>query len=68
MKIELRIAGGSLEGDDHMDELKDLVRDLGLQNDVHFLGVISSEEIKAELESCHAFVLASFQEVWCSLR
>ena len=62
VKIELRIAGGSLEGDDHMDELKDLVRDLGLQNDVHFLGVISSEEVKTELESCHAFVLASFQE------
>jgi glycosyltransferase involved in cell wall biosynthesis len=61
--VELHIGGA----DDRLDgsyraELETLVRDLGLDREVTFLGAVRQDQVMAELEAAHAFALASWTE------
>lgn len=58
--VELCIGGsGALEAD-----LKSFVEGAGLQKNVRFLGVLSREEVMAELNRCDCFVLSSKYETF----
>lgn len=46
------------EGPD-LDRLRKLVRSLGLEERVRFRGVLSSEQVRAEMTACDVFVLAA---------
>lgn len=57
---QLRIGGDGPE----KGRLKRLSKKLGIQNNVHFLGALSREQVKEEMKSCHAFVLGSRYETF----
>ena len=58
--FELRIAGrGSLEKD-----LKKYCKHLGLERNVRFLGFMSREGVRAELQNSHIFILPSITEAF----
>lgn len=59
-KIKLRVGGDG----PWMNELKEFVKESGIENSVHFLGGLTRIQVKQELQSCHAFVLASFYETF----
>lgn len=56
----LTIAGGG----EQEAELQQLARSLGVDDLVHFPGRLSRDEIMAEMDRCHAFVLPSRQETF----
>lgn len=53
------VGSGSTES-----ELRDLTRELNLINRVEFLGTLSSEQVMAEMQKAHAFVLSSMVETF----
>ncbi|MBR5421431.1 MAG: glycosyltransferase family 4 protein [Lachnospiraceae bacterium] len=53
--FELTMAGGG----DMEEELKDMVREKGLTEFVHFTGFLSPEEIRAEMEKADIFLFTS---------
>lgn len=57
-KLELRLAGNGPS----KEPLQTLVAELGLTNQVKFLGFLSEDEIITELQSSDLFVLPSFAE------
>lgn len=54
-KVVLTIGGNGAE----RSALEQLVRDLGIEKQVTFLGALSREQAVTEMQNCHAFVLAS---------
>ncbi|WP_202079430.1 glycosyltransferase [Caldalkalibacillus salinus] len=58
--VELVIGGDG----DAMDDLIKLVRDEGLNNQVHFLGPLSREQVVLEMHQCDVFVLPSRYETF----
>lgn len=59
-KVILKIGGeGNLK-----DELKTMVNELGISNQVEFLGQLSRKEVVERLYSCNAFVLPSLYETF----
>ena len=61
--IHVRIAGVDDDANDTTKRsLEALIAELGLQSDVELLGGLSEGAVRDELESAHAFVLASYQE------
>lgn len=56
----VRIAGWGNET--YMEELKDAVGCLSLQNDVSFIGAVYGKEKEQELSNANAFILPSFSE------
>ncbi|MBL0340393.1 MAG: glycosyltransferase [Bacteroidetes bacterium] len=60
LDVHLTIGGeGPLE-----DELREYVRFLGLDKQIRFTGKLWRNEVKDELDKCHAFVLASQYETF----
>lgn len=62
----LIIGGSSAEGD-WSHKLKVMVKDLKLEQQVTFLGVIAPEEIKNSLSAADIFVLATRNEGWANV-
>jgi teichuronic acid biosynthesis glycosyltransferase TuaC len=63
--VELAIAGGVARGGPpYEQQLKYLVRDLGLENRVRFLGWVNRESLPKLLSAADLFCLASFAEGW----
>ena len=59
--VRLRIGGaGKLEG-----ELKALVKELGVEKNVDFLGYLNREQVYEEMASCNCFVMSSLYETFC---
>jgi glycosyltransferase involved in cell wall biosynthesis len=46
------------------EELKNLVVEYGLQNNIEFTGSLSRVEVKKQIDNCHAFLLASTYETF----
>lgn len=60
INIHLTIGGdGPVE-----EKLKNLARDLGIADKINFKGKLFRDEVKTELDRCHAFVLASRYETF----
>lgn len=60
LDVRLRIGGdGPL-----MRQLQDLVVNLGIAKQVHFLGRLNREQVLSEMQACDAFVLPSFYETF----
>jgi teichuronic acid biosynthesis glycosyltransferase TuaC len=62
----LIVGGASVEGDISM-QLKEQVRNLGLCDQVHFLGSLAPGELKVPLSSADVFVLATRNEGWANV-
>ena len=63
MAVKLEIAGQDESGGTgYAKTLHELVRNLGLENEVQLLGAVSEQRIKESLENAHIFVLASLAE------
>lgn len=62
----LIVGGASAEGD-WSERLQALVRDLGLQERVHFLGSLPPEDLKGVLSAADVFVLATRNEGWANV-
>lgn len=62
----LVVGGASAEGD-WGPRLRDQVRELGLQDAVHFLGTVQPEELKWVLGAADVFVLATRNEGWANV-
>jgi teichuronic acid biosynthesis glycosyltransferase TuaC len=62
----LVVGGGSSEGD-RRAELGQQVKKLGLEKQVHFLGVMPSDKIKWPLCAADLFVLATSNEGWANV-
>lgn len=62
----LVVGGASPEGDSRT-ELEQQVRELHLEKQVHFLGAMSSEELKWPLSASDVFVLATSNEGWANV-
>ena len=59
-KVYLRIGGDG----EKREELESLVKELGLENQIEFLGALLRDEVVNEMNSCDAFVLASEYETF----
>ena len=62
----LIIGGASAEGD-ITAQLKNQVKELELENHVHFLGTMKPEELKAPLSAADIFVLSTRNEGWANV-
>lgn len=63
IRAHLRIAGHNDSNQSNCrDELLTLVKDLNVRDQVELLGALSEEAVRAELETAHAFALASLEE------
>lgn len=59
-KVKLKVGGYGEEADD----LKQYVKQLHLENQITFTGVLSRKQVKEEMESSHAFALTSLYETF----
>lgn len=58
--VSLRVGGhGPLEAD-----LKDLARELGINDQVHFLGYLNRDQVIDQIQACNAMVLSSRAETF----
>ncbi len=64
--VYLVVGGASPEGDWEA-RLKQQASDLGLEDTVHFLGVMSPDELKLPLSAADIFVLATRNEGWANV-
>jgi glycosyltransferase involved in cell wall biosynthesis len=62
----LIVGGGTAEGD-RRRELEQQVRELRLENRVHFLGAMPPDELKWPLSAADVFVLATANEGWANV-
>lgn len=62
--VQLKIAGVEIGSGAYLDELNKLISKKNLQANIEFLGAVSSDIIKKELEECHVFALASYAEAF----
>lgn len=58
--VELVIGGDG----DQRPVLEKMVRDLGIEEQVHFLGMLSRDQVVQEMQKAHAFALASRKETF----
>jgi len=58
ISFRYEIIGGGIE----LEKLVFMANDLGIADQVHFIGKLSSAEVKARLESCDIFLLPSLSE------
>ncbi len=58
----LIIVGGSLEGDEHLEFLKNLARELGIEDKVSFTGSIEQDKLPSFYSAADVFVLPSHHE------
>lgn len=58
---ELRIAGAEVDPH-YYQQVKLVIKSLGLENNVKLLGNLSVKEIAYELSTCHCFLICSLQE------
>lgn len=65
--LHLVIAGGPSPEGNWEDKLKRLTNDLGLVNNVHFLGPVSPEELRYVYSAGDLFVLATRMEGWANV-
>ncbi len=56
--IHFRLGGSG----EKLDEYRELAKDLGLRNNVSFLGYLEPEEALDEMRGCHAYVMTSHHE------
>lgn len=64
-RVQLNICGttdASEEGNEYLASLKALPAELGVEDSVNFLGSVREQAVRQELESAHAFCLASLKE------
>lgn len=58
--VLLKVGGYGEEEED----LRNYVKQIGLENHVQFIGVLKREQVKEQLDSCHAFAIASIYETF----
>ncbi len=63
----LLVVGGPGPEGDWSERLHGLVRELGLESNVHFLGFQSPEKLKTVLSAADVFVLATSNEGWANV-
>ncbi len=60
VNVRLRVGGdGPLK-----DDLTALTLSMGLENKITFLGALSRQQVKEEVDACHSFVLSSLYETF----
>ncbi len=65
IEAQLNICGAMdapSQAQNYEQTLKDLAKELGVHEQVHFLGSVSEQRVKQELENAHFFCLASLKE------
>ncbi|MEP6610063.1 MAG: glycosyltransferase [Burkholderiaceae bacterium] len=65
--LHLLVVGGAGPEGDIGRRLKTMVRALGLDDRVHFLGPVSSDRLKVALSAADVFVLATSYEGWANV-
>ncbi len=67
IQCKLRIAGERYDGGEpYLQELRRLIINLDVERQVEFLGNISQDRVRLELEQAHIMVLATHSEGWGS--
>lgn len=62
VRPEIRIAGSESGTSNYLSELKNEISLTKTTNEIYFLGSLTEEEIKDELDHCHIFILPSRNE------
>jgi teichuronic acid biosynthesis glycosyltransferase TuaC len=65
--LHLMIVGGGSHAGDMSVELKKMVRALGLDDRVHFLGPLQNDRLNVPLSAADVFVLATSYEGWANV-